>query len=60
MATPKFVFPEDGLVPAACVPPPLPAAAKSALLKRLKNSTRNWALYRSLKFHTFETDMSTL
>src|SRR5580704_16200939 len=60
VATPKLVFPAVGLVPAGDVPPPLPDAAKSALLNKLKNSMRNCALYLSFSFHIFATEKSTL
>jgi hypothetical protein len=52
------------LVETPNVPPPLGSfmegTAKSARLKRLKNSSRNWALYRSLNFQFFATERSVL
>ena len=38
----------------------VPGIGKSARLNRLKNSVRNWALYRSLNFHILDTEKSTL
>jgi len=66
--------PSTGLLPATsgvaqeqpnCPPAPAPGSSvgggpKLVQLKILKNSARNWALYRSLNFHSFETEKSAL